>query len=86
MYRITINNILYTVTDYAAQRLIQRHITDSIVITTIEKGDLHIQENGRYRYEHQVDSGDNVLVIRVIINPDNNDIVTVYNDTQPKDR
>ncbi len=82
-YIIHINGIDYLITDYSAWRMLQRHISDEIVIETIQKGDLIEQAHERDILEAQIwdDRENRMRTIRVIIEPTIKTVITVYDDS-----
>jgi hypothetical protein len=86
-YTIIANNKVYTVDPHAAQRMLQRGISEAWVIETLEQGDVTTQPNGRDRYELQKwdDEWEETVIIQVIVEEQNLLIVTVIDDTLPTD-
>lgn len=86
-YTIEANNKIYIVDPHAAQRMLQRGILENWVIQTLENGDVITQTNGRDRYELQmwIDDWDEMIIIQVIVDEDVLLIISVIDDSLPKE-
>ena len=86
-YEIRANNKIYTVDPHAAQRMLQRGISEAWVIETLEYGDVTTQANGRDRYELQKwdDAWEETVIIQVIVEEQKLLIVIVIDDTLSED-
>lgn len=78
------NRKTYTVSDHAAERMIQRFISEPMIVETLEHGAVIEQEHGIDLYEHQIDDGDEWLIIQVAVDEEKRVIVTVIDGSQPK--
>jgi hypothetical protein len=77
----------YEVITHASQYMVLREITDEMVRETISEGYLTYQEsNQRDRYEKEIfDKGQQRMrIIRVVINLNTRQIISVHEDTEPK--
>jgi hypothetical protein len=82
MYLIRIRNIEYEVSVHAAKRMLQRFISEEMVIETVEQGMLIDQPHGIDLYEHQLyDPEDQQMrIIRIAVNLNERTIVSVFDD------
>lgn len=80
---IRANNKDYLVSDHAAQRMLQRFITEEMIVETLENGTLIEQSQGTDLYEHQIydDILESVIIVLVIVDEIAQIIVTVIDDT-----
>jgi uncharacterized protein DUF4258 len=78
------NNKDYTVSDHAARRMLERFISEEIVIETLENGALIEQEQGNDAYEHQIydETLEDIIIVRVVVDEENGQIVTVIDFTR----
>lgn len=78
------NRKTYTVSDHAAERMVQRLITETMIIETLEQGAFVEQAHGIDLYEHQIDDGDEWLIIQAAVDEENQVIVTIIDETLSK--
>ena len=81
-YQITANNKEYTVSYHAAQRMLQRFISEEMMIITLEHGTLIEQTHGIDLYEYEYNDDSEIRVIRVTVDEDARVIVTVIEESQ----
>lgn len=81
---IQANNKAYTVTDHAALRMLQRYISEALVVQTLEKGSIMEQPHGTDLYEYETfdETLEAVIVIQVVVNEDEKTIVSVIDNTE----
>jgi hypothetical protein len=83
VYELTANNKRYTIIEHAAERMLQRGITDEMVIDTMENGDVITQPNGRDRYEKEIDLPDgSYMIVQVIVEENEKEIITIIDYTR----
>lgn len=87
MYVIRANNKDYVVSEHAQQRMLWRGITEIWVIKTLEQGTITSQPHNIDLYECQIldEEYDQLLIVQVVVNEDQLIIVSVIDDTLPKD-
>jgi len=80
---ILANQKNYTVTDHAALRMMQRGISEQMIINVLEHGSVTTQPHENDLYEHQiyVEEWGEMLIIQVVVDEDNREIRTVIDDT-----
>ncbi|MDX1993610.1 MAG: DUF4258 domain-containing protein [bacterium] len=83
-FTIVANNKTYTIIDHAALRMLERDITEQMVIDVLENGMLTTQPHGRDVYEAEIvhpDLGE-TLVVQVVIDEAKRIILTVIDITE----
>jgi hypothetical protein len=80
---IRANNKDYIVSSHAAERMMQRFITEEMVIQTLENGTLTQQARGTDLYEHQIfdETLEEYVIVRVAVDEEAHLIVTVIDHT-----
>lgn len=83
MYRIFANQTDYWVTSHAARRMLQRGITDEMVIDVLENGEMTSQPHGTDLYGKEVydELSEEWLFIEVVVDEMNHIIVTVIDNS-----
>lgn len=83
-YIIKANNKDYVVSPHAAMRMLQRGIPESLVILTLENGTITEQSHGTDLFEYSVydDTWEETITIQVVVDENNQIIVTVIDQTQ----
>ncbi|HEX2619703.1 MAG TPA: DUF4258 domain-containing protein [Phototrophicaceae bacterium] len=73
----------YTVSYHAARRMMQRYISEDMVIATLENGALNHQPQGLdvYRYLIDDDLLETTVMVRVVVNESTRMIVSVIDET-----
>lgn len=78
MIEITVNNKRYTVNDHALKRMLQRNLSEAMLVKTMEAGTMTYQEwNDRDVYEYDLESDDESVTLKVIVDESNRVIVTI---------
>jgi hypothetical protein len=82
-YTIHANQKDYEVTPHAANRMLERGITEEMVINTLENGEITEQEHGTDLYEYQSYDleWDDIVIVRVVVDEEDQIIVTVIDVT-----
>jgi len=70
--------------DHAARRMLERDISEAWLIETMEAGELYQRDDGRDIYEHQLDAGEKVIIIQVIVDESKRLILSVVDDTDAR--
>lgn len=83
-YIITANNKDYLVSPHAATRMLQRGISEALVILTLENGTITEQPHGTDLFEYSVydEMWEETITIQVVVDENNQIIVTVINPTE----
>jgi hypothetical protein len=81
---IRANNKDYTVSDHAARRMMQRYISETMMIETLENGTMTEQPHGADLYEHQIydETLEAMVIVRVVVNEEARTIVSVIDSTE----
>ena len=77
-YTLAVNRKTYIVTDHTALRMLERYVTDAMIVDTIEQGDWSQQENGRDRYEREVILDGQMALLIVIVDEQEQRIITLF--------
>lgn len=82
-YTIYANNKAYTVIDHAARRMLERFISEEMIIETLERGALIEQPHGTDLYEHQIydEYAEDIRIIRVAVDEVTKEIKSVIDDS-----
>jgi len=74
----------YVVSEHAAKRMIERFISEELIVAVLEYGTVIDQPHGRVLYEHSVDDEiiEGVIIIGVVVDETTNTIVTVIDNTE----
>jgi hypothetical protein len=83
-YIIKASNKDYIVSPHAAARMLQRGISEELVILTLENGTITVQSHGTYLFEYSLydDAWEEMITIQVVVDENNQIIVTVVDQTQ----
>jgi len=83
-YIIRASNKDYIVSPHAAARMLQRGISEALVILTLENGTISEQPHGTDLFEYSVydDTWEETITIQVIVDENDQIIVTVIGQTQ----
>jgi hypothetical protein len=77
---IKIFNVTYVIRAHAAMRSLQKNVPDSLIVKTVETGNLIMQEHGTDKYELQHYDEERQIwrMITVIIKQEEQAVVTVW--------
>jgi hypothetical protein len=64
--------------------MIQRGLDEEWVIDTMELGTLYQREDGRDVYEYQLDLGEEIVIIKIVVVEEKRLIVSIIDDTHEK--
>ena len=83
-FSIHVNKRNYTVSDHAAQRMLERFIPEELVIATLANGTITKQPHGTDQYEHQIydEILEGIVIVRVIVNEKTRTIISVIDSTE----
>jgi hypothetical protein len=84
VYIIRANNKTYTVSPHAAMRMLQRYISEEMLVEALENGAIIEQEHGIDVYETRLfdEVLEQTVIVQVAVDEETETIVSVIDDTE----